>query len=273
MTTKPATIRDRLWIWGMQVNALQQTGSFGKLGFDDSTLTVEQAIEQTGIKNVYMAGGLEINEESLAAMPSAGRIVCKWSLHTELDDKIVLNIEVAEARLLAAKQLAASDPRVEAFLLDDFSTGSMDAGASPEHMARLQYINTTTWPHLPLYETIYSMTLERDGLADMMRYADLLLVPLWHFPECDTMPARIERCAELTGNKPMLFCLYFYDFGNHRMLERNEMQQQLDIVEPLIREQRVTGLMMCGTCMMDLGWESVDCYQEWVRRVGDDELS
>jgi len=51
------------------------------------------------------------------------------------------------------------------------------------------------------------------------------------------------------------------------------MQQQLDIVEPLIREQRVTGLMMCGTCMMDLGWESVDCYQEWVRRVGDDELS
>ena len=71
----------------------------------------------------------------------------------------------------------------------------------------------------------------------------------------------------------MLVCLYFYDFGNHRMLERNEMQQQLDIVEPLIREQRVTGLMMCGTCMMDLGWESVDCYQEWVRRVGDDELS
>ena len=37
MTTKPATIRDRLWIWGMQVNALQQTGSFGKLGFDGAT--------------------------------------------------------------------------------------------------------------------------------------------------------------------------------------------------------------------------------------------
>jgi len=50
MTTKPATIRDRLWLWGMRVNALQQTGSFGKLGFGDSALTVEQAIDRAGTK-------------------------------------------------------------------------------------------------------------------------------------------------------------------------------------------------------------------------------
>ena len=273
MATQPTTILDRLWLWGMKVNALQDTDAYGSLGFAESKWNTEGALQRTGIRNVYMAGGLEIDEESLAAMPSAKRIVCKWALHTHhADNRLELDFDGAAERLLAAKRLAASDARIDGFLLDDYSTGSIEAGASPEVMARLQYLNATTPPHLPMFGTIYTMSLEREGLADLLRYFDQLLVPLWHAPEIDTMPERIERCAELSGNKPMLACLYFYDFGNGKPMTAEQMQHQLDVVEPLVRSQRMAGMLFCGTCMMDIGWESVECLYEWIDRVGADTL-
>lgn len=52
------SILDRLWLWGMKVNSLQASMDYGKWGFAPSTLTTEQAIEQTGIRNVLMGGGV-----------------------------------------------------------------------------------------------------------------------------------------------------------------------------------------------------------------------
>jgi hypothetical protein len=40
----------------------------------------------------------------------------------------------------------------------------------------------------------------------------------------------------------------------------------------MIKSQRVTGLLVCGTCMLDIGWESADYYCEWIKRVGDEVI-
>ena len=273
MATQKATLVDRLWLWGMPFNALQKTADFGRLGWAESTLTVEQAMAQTGIRNVYMAGGFEIDETSLAVMQSAQRIVCKWSMHKHVDDGQVIDYERCEERLLAAKRLATQDTRIEGFLLDDFSTGTMNAGVRAEHLARLQYYNATHGPHLPLFATIYPMSLEREGLTEMLRYFDQLILPAWHVAEIEKFPQWVKRCHDLSGNKPVLACLYLFDFGGEEMLTRDQMQQQLDVVEPLLRGGQVTGLLVLGTCMMDLGWESVNCLHEWINRVGHDPVA
>ena len=267
---KPVTILDRLWLWGMKVNVLQAGRDYPIPDFKDSTLTAEQAMQLTGIRNIYMAGGLEINAETLAAMPSAERIVCKWGLHGHQDGKCVLDIDACHARLLAAKELATQDPRIEGFHIDDFSTGSMDAGATPEHVAQLQWLNATTQPLLPLYGTFYTMSLERAAIAEMMRHFDVLILPLWHYTELETLPQRFDRSDELSGGKPILLALYVYDFGNGKQITTEEMAIQLDFVEKMIKSQRITGLLVCGTCMLDIGWESADYYCEWIKRVGGD---
>ena len=263
-------ILDRLWLWGMKVNSLQASLDYAKWGFDPSTLTTEQAIEQTGIRNVLMAGGLEISEESLASMPSAQRIICKWGLHkyNHSEEKFYLDYEDGESRLLAAKRLAGQDTRVEAFLFDDFNTGSMDAGVSSSHLAKLQHTNATVGPQIPLWATVYIQSLEREGLADLLRYFDGIVLPLWFSDEIDKVPEAVERCAELSGDKPVHVCLYFYDFGKKKPITRDEMQHQLDVVEPLIRSQRIAGLVFLGTCMMDLGWDSTACFYDWISKIG-----
>lgn len=266
--TQSTTILDRLWLWGMKVNMLQSQGHYDIADFRESKLTVETALQLTGISNVYMAGGLEIDEATLAEMPSAKRIVCKWALHDHKDGKMFLDVERCHKRLRGAKALAKVDPRIEGFHIDDFSTGSMDVGAKPEHVAQLQYLNAISQPLLPLYGTFYSMTLERDGIADMMRYFDVIILPLWHYSELDTLPQRIERTNELSGGKPILLAMYVYDFGNNKQITTEGMGIQLDFVEKTILSQQVTGLLVCGTCMLDIGWEAADYYIDWIKRVG-----
>ena len=264
------SILDRLWLWGMKVNSLQASMDYGKWGFAPSTLTTEQAIEQTGIRNVLMGGGLEISEQTLASMPSARRIICKTSLHkyNYSEEKFYLDCDDAESQLLAAKHLAGQDTRVEAFQLDDFSTGSVDAGVSSTHLAKLQYTNATVGPQMPLCATIYMHSLEREGLADLLRYFDGMMLTPWFADEIDKVPEAVERCAELSGDKPAVVCLYFYDFGKKKAITRDQMQHQLDVVEPLIRSQRIAGLVFLGTCMMDLGWDSTACVYDWISKVG-----
>lgn len=262
------TIRDRLWLWGMKVNALQETNNYGKLGFGKSTMTVEQAIERTGIYNVFIAGHLPIDQTSLELMPSAKRIICKTGLHHSAAGN-VLNYDRCLKALLDAKKLAARDVRIDALNLDDFSTGTIDAGAKPEHLSRLQFANAANSPQLSLGATIYTMSIERPELPPLLSYFAYLMVPLWHTDQIDTVPAALERLSELSGGKPMQLCLYVYDFGNVKPISRQLMQQQLDLAEKLLLEQRIVGLVILGTCMMDLDWEANDCFYKWLNRVGD----
>ena len=266
------TIRDRFWLWGMKVNALQGTSDYAALNFGTSTLTVEQAIQRTGARNVIMAGLLPIAQESLDAMPSAERIICKWSMHKGADGKNVMGYEDCLSRLMAAKELAADDTRIEGFLVDDFSTGSIEAGVGPEHLRRMQYENAVHGPHLPLGATIYTMSLERPELSGLLPFFAQFLVPLWHADQIATLPASVDRLSELSGGKPMLLCLYIFDFGENKPISREGMQRQLDVAERLLHEGKVTGLVVCGTCMMDLDWEANHCLYEWLDRVGDRKI-
>jgi hypothetical protein len=270
---KAQTLRDRLWLWGMKVNVLQEHDDYSTLNFGTSTLTVEGAIKKTGITNVIMAGHLDIDTTSLAAMPSAKRIICKTSIHRHEGGKTVMNEERCRALLLDAKRLAAADTRIEAFHIDDFSTGSLDAGAAPEHLARLQFLNAVAAPQLPLGGTMYTMSLERPELPPVLPFFAFYLVPLWHAEQIDTVPAALDRLAALSGNKPMMLCLYCYDFGISKPIPRPLMQRHLDLAEKLILDRKVTGMCLCGTCMMDLEWESNHCFYEWLDKKGNREVA
>jgi hypothetical protein len=262
------TILDRFWLWGMQVNALQQTDGFASLGFGESRLTVDAAMRRTGASNVILAGGLPISEATLAGMPRAKRVLCKWSLHHHVGNKTVIDYEDCLARMLDAKRLAAADTRIDGYHIDDFSTGSIDAGATPEHIQRLLYTNSVCGPRIPLSSTIYTMTLNRPELPAFLPYFDQFLVPLWHADQIETIPDALRRFADLSGSKPVMLCLYVFDFGNGKPIPRNLMQRHLQVAEELLLAQWITGLCICGTCMMDLDWEANHVLYEWLERVG-----
>ena len=183
--------------------------------------------------------------------------------------ELVIDFDQAVAALLTAKRLAAHDTRVDGFHVDDFSTGSIAAGATPEHLARLQFQNALAPPHLPLGATIYTMSLDRPQLPSLLSYFDRFLAPLWHADQIEDVPAAITRLGALSGGKPMILCLYVFDFGNGRHIPAALMRRHLEVAEELLCAERIAGVLLCGTCMMDLDWEANAVYYDWLARVGD----
>ena len=85
-----------------------------------------------------MSGGwARTARETLDAMPSARRIICKWAIHREDErGRVVLAADRALAALRDAKELARQDPRIEAYLIDDFSSVSLTARRAARNIWR-----------------------------------------------------------------------------------------------------------------------------------------
>ena len=262
------TVRDHLWLWGMQVNLLQSGGSYA-FSDETSTLTTQQAIERTGIRNVLIAGGLPLTKETMTQLPAAKRIIAKWGMHRQVDGKMQVDYQRALDAMLQAKELAAADPRIEAYLLDDFSTGTVEGGVTPQHLADLQFENFARPPQLPLMCTVYEMSLEDDRLPPLLPYFAGYMNPLWHAANIEKEKGYADSLAKLTGNKPLLLCIYLYDFGNGEKISYDLMRRQLDVCEEMIREKKVYGVVILGTCMMDLDWEANRALYDWLDERGD----
>lgn len=267
-------VKDLLWIWGMKVNALQEATSYKDLPFGRSSITVEQVVQKTGITNVYVAGHLPLTKETLQSIPSATRLVCKTSAHGhDEQDRPISGMPEALISLDRVKKLALEDRRIDAFSLDDFSTGSLTAGVTIQDMTNMCFRNALTFPTIPLHATIYPMSLEKKELQGFLTYFDQLVLPMWFADNIDRSEEYIDRLNVISGNKPVLFALYVYDFGKNKMVTRKEMQKQLDVAEALLHQGKITGIMLIGTCLFDIGWEAVDCMYEWIDRVKEDRVT
>lgn len=263
------TIRDRFWLWGMPVNALQRMGDYSGMGFGESKITTNEVMEKTGVRNVIIAGGFPLTEQTLSELPLAKRLLCKWSLHKHEDGKCVIDYDACLEKFMDAKHLASIDTRIDGYHIDDFSTGSIDAGAKPEHIQKLLFQNSVNGPRIPLSSTIYTMTVDRPELPAFLPYFDQFLFPLWHSDDIAGIPEVLVRFNKLSGNKPVMLCLYVYDFGKGKHITKDLMTEHLGIAEKLMLEQKVMGLCICGTCMMDLDWEANHVLFNWLEKRGD----
>lgn len=269
------TIRDRLWIWGMQVNLLQSQDPDPTHGCPDSTLTTEEAMRRTGITNVLIAGALPLTRETLDLMPSAKRIIAKWAIHKQATADftgVSLDAQGGLENLLNAKRLAASDRRVEAYLLDDFSTGAVESGVGDSDIQMLAQANALHPPMVPLMATIYTMTLDDRNVQALLPHFAGYMTPLWHAADIKQLPADVDKLADLSGGKPQLLCIYLFDFGNGKPASFDLMRRQLEVAEQLIRDGKVFGSVVLGQCLMDLPLDAVRCFNEWLEERGDEPV-
>ena len=162
-------------------------------------------------------------------------------------------------RLPATKRLAARNRMIDAFHLDDFSL-SMENGVTTQHMASLQHRNALFMaPALTSWGTVYPLSLEDGGRS--------VLSTRSFYPSSSS--GRSTNCR--TENRPPWGVLL-----RPRQLEADHLRTD---VTPTARRRGVaadgliTGIEFTGTCMMDLGWESVQCLYDWPVRVGDDQLN
>ena len=268
------TIRDHLWLWAWPPMPRDGENLLGCTDFRHTDITMEDAMQRTGIANLVVGMANFAGKDLREYAPSARRIIVKTGLHGTKPDteEHFVDMDRGLEHLRAAKQAAAADPRIDGFLVDDFSTGTVTAGVTPEHLARFQFVNASEYPHLPYMGTMYTMSLDLPQLPALLPHFAYFLTPLWHADQIDTLPAAVRRLAELSGGKPQLLCVYLWDFGNGRAISYDLMQRQLEVSQQLLIDREVFGVLFLGTWMLDQDWDATRAFDDWLQRVGDRQI-
>ncbi|MAG36220.1 MAG: hypothetical protein CL878_08245 [Dehalococcoidia bacterium] len=249
-----AAIRDRLWLWGTTVNALDY------YGFATSKLSVAEGLDILGLPRAMMCGNLPPTEEDYAPVAHCRELL--WQ--TSFDEGFAF-----ERPLAPIVGLHQAHPNVTGVLLDDFSTTEIGRGATPDVLAQMRRAMPSS---LQLWAVIYSMSLDIPNLAEYLEHLDGISFWVWHGRDLPTVAEQVERCRALSGDKPLILGLYFYNFGERQPLTNEEMKGQLETGLQLVRVGSCRGLCFLSSSIMDVGLEAVDWTRQWIAKHGDDPL-
>jgi len=248
-------VRDLLWLWGTRVNALQE-----HYGLPASEMTVSRGLGLLGIDQAMMCGMITPAEEEYGRVRHCRRIL--WEMSFDDDFRF-------DRPLRPIVDLNREHPNVEGVLLDDFSTTEISRGATPEVLGKMRRALPDS---MSLWIVIYSMSLEIPGLEDYLRHADGISFWVWHARDLPSLPSHLERCNEISGNKPTVVGLYFYDFGENRPMSSGQMREQLLTGLDLVASGDCEGLCFLSSSVMDVGLETVDWTRRWLADHGDDPV-
>jgi hypothetical protein len=249
-----AKVKDRLWLWGTRVNALQE------YGFTESRMTVADGLRYLGLDRATMCGNLPPREEEYLPVGHCRDLVWEMSFDEGFS---------FDRPLAPIVNLHRNHPNVEGVLLDDFSTTEINRGARPEVLERMRGEMPDS---LGLWLVIYSMSLDIPDLDEYLRHADRISFWVWHARELPDLPQAVSRCNRLSGGKPMVLGLYFYDFGENQPMTVKQMEQQVDTGLDLLRSGECEGLCFLSSSVMDVGLETVDWTRRWIQEHGADPI-
>jgi hypothetical protein len=241
--------RDRLWLWGTVVNALQKD-----YGFSESQMSVGDAVQSLGLSNAIMAGFLPPNEEEYAAVAECDGLLWEMSFDEGFS---------FEKQLAPIVKLHERHENVRGVLLDDFSTTEISSGAQPDVLARMRSAMPDS---LELWIVVYSMSLDIPNLSEYLKHVDGVSFWVWSAEDLARLPDWVARCNALSGNKPMNLGMYFYDFGGGKPMTIQEMEQQLATGVSLIESGACQDLTLLSSSIMDIGLETIPWIRDWIRR-------
>ena len=248
-------LRDRFWLWGTVVNALQKD-----YGFPESRMRVGDGLRELGLSRAMMCGFLPPTEVEYADVSFCDDLLWEMSF----DEGFAFDRPLAPIVALRHRH-----PNVRGVLLDDFSTTEISRGATPDLLARFR---ESLPESMELWIVVYSMSLDIPNLADYLEHVDGVSFWAWHARELREIECHLARCHELSRRKPTVLGAYFYDFGDGRPLSSDEMTAQLERGTNLIRNSECEGLCLLSSSIMDVGLEAVDAARRWVEVNSNEQL-
>jgi hypothetical protein len=207
-----------------------------------------------------MCGNLPPTEEEYAGVAHCREML--WEMSFEAGFSF-------ERPLAPIVKLHQDHSNVTGVLLDDFSTAEISRGATPDVLARMRRAMPAA---LQLWAVTYSMSLDIPNLAEYLQHLDGISFWVWHGRDLPTLAAQVEQCHALSGGKPLILGLYFYNFGQSQPLTNEEMRGQLEMGLELVRAGRCRGLCFLASSIMDVGLEAVEWTRQWIAEHGDDPL-
>jgi len=265
-----ATVRDRLWIWTHQAGSYD--GLFGLPG--PSRITATEAARWLGVPNlIYVVMGNRPQppfEPHAEPMRDLDRVI--WSI---VGDKGSTRNN-AGTDLQPVLDLAGSFPNVVGAVMDDFfcaprTAGRKQARYSLAEVRRLRRRLHEAPRPLELWVVVYASQLDRP-IGSHLRACDVATFWSWRADELPALEANFARLERLAPRVRKVLGCYMWDFGAGKAMPVESMARQCEQGLRWLREGRIEGIILVGSCLCDLPLEAVRWTRDWVARVGDEPL-
>ena len=240
------SIKDSLWLWGTTVNALSK-----HYRLPGSSMTIRDGLGTLGIDQAMMCGHLPPTEEEYGQVAHCRSLLWEMSFDEGFS---------FERPLAPIVELHGGHRNVLGVLLDDFSTTEINKGAKPDLLAKMRAAMPAS---MQLWVVIYSMSLGIPDLDDYLEHADGVSFWVWEPQNLPNLPSYVAQCHELSGHKPMIVGLYFYDFNADRPLTTAQMAGQVETAVNLLEGGECQGICFLSSSVMDAGLESVEWTKQW----------
>jgi len=147
-------------------------------------------------------------------------------------------------------------------------TSQVSPRALAKEKQRMQAINGRK---LDLAAVVYSHQLD-EGIVPILKDVDVLLFWTWKSSDLKDLETNFRRLREILPGKRVMLGAYLWDFSNSQLMPRELMQKQSETGLAWLKAGEIEGMIFLGSNIMDKNLQTVQWTQEWISRVGNEEL-
>jgi hypothetical protein len=259
-------LRDLLWVWGNPDMAKPGEHTFATFAQASSA----QRAKLLGVPNIVMAGlGIPNDQAQAEALTrevaSSPRLVWEIGADGEGGPPFVYT-----QRLSQVRRLVDQFPRIEAVLLDDMSTVSIDKGFKPENIRQIRRSLDGKYAAVKLWGVLYTMSFNRPKIDEYINELDVINLWTWHAKDVVKLEQNVAHCEKKYPGKPIMLGLYLYDYGDNRRMSLDLLKRQCDTALELVHAGRIQGIVFLT---IDSDVQTLSWAADWIKRVGDQKIA
>ena len=263
-------IIENIWLWGQEPGSHHASEHYHLPG--ENKMTAIEGCGFFGIRNccrVAMSKGpfppfdnesvpLDKLDNVVWSVVGAGGVRRNEENYGDLDEVI---------------RQAENHPNVVGGIMDDFLLSERRRGIfTPDVLRKIKEILRTAAGRPLEYWTVY---YDRELHLDVQEYLDVFDVITfwtWFGENIWKLEENLERVFAANPGKRFYCGCYLWDYGNGKPLSLEAMQHQLDVYYKYMKAGKLAGIIICSNCCADIGLDTVNQMQEFLRLHGDEEI-
>lgn len=262
-------IQDKIWLWSHEAGSHTNPAYYNYKVKGTSRITPAEAALYMGIQNIIMVKYHDKPappyDQYMLSLSPFKRVV--WSIVGD-------GSSASEHEIPAAKALAAKYPCLTGVMMDDFfergitlnKTQTQLSPYTPEQLAAMHSQLVVNARRLDLWVVLYKLQLDLP-LAPYIEHCDVINYWTYRGKDLATLETDFEKLEQKFPKKRKTLGCYMYDYGSNQELPVSLMEKQCNLGLRWLKEGRIEGIVFLGSCICDLGLETVEWSRQWIRAL------
>ena len=262
-TNSPSvTVRDRFWIWSHEAGAYNGQWGLPK----DSRITPVEGAAYMNVPNIIF-----VRYEDKPVPPFFQLAVPFWAMKNVFWSITGASGLTSDEERKHVFDLAAQNPNITGFMMDDFFQGESGASLSIEELTDIRSRLTINGIPRKICVTLYTHQI-LPQFREHLALCDVISLWTWKAEDLKDLEANFRKLKELCPDHELLLGCYMWDFGVKQPMPLDQMKRQCELGLEWLKKGDIQGMIFLATNICDIELETVKWTREWIRAVGSNLL-